>query len=153
MEASELRLGNWFESRSVVMQMIGDPYEVWRPTQVKHITSIGINPSTFEGYYVQRTETYEEHQWRPIPLTPEILRKVGFKWETDKKRHLQFKLPEQGINKRLITFYYNDGQCEMLQMYMNDYFNGYFEIKPPKYLHQLQNLFFALIGEELVLAL
>jgi hypothetical protein len=89
----------------------------------------------------------------PIVLTPEILEKCGFKWETDKKTHLQLDLPEQEMNHRNIGFYYKDGEPEIFQMYMDDYFDGYFQCLLPQYLHQLQNLYYSLTGTELKIEL
>lgn len=85
----------------------------------------------------------------PIPLMPEILEKCGCKWENDNQRHLQMDLPKQEISKRYLCFYYDDGVCTMVQLYMEDYFDGYFEVEPPQYVHQFQNLYYALTGTDL----
>lgn len=70
----------------------------------------------------------------PIPLTPEILEKAGFKakgsgfWNLEK----DFCSLEVYINdKSITTFSYN------------------WEVAECQNLHQLQNLYFALTGEEL----
>jgi hypothetical protein len=82
----------------------------------------------------------DEDFFEPIPLTPEILEKCGFK-----------EMPSKGFNKvvrvRLKTI--------ELSVFLNG--NIYLErqgediLLPLKYthLHQLQNLYFALTGEEL----
>lgn len=123
MKAEELRIGN------IVLNVLNQPIRV----------------------------DWENIKWandvNPIPLTPEILEKLGFKWETQERKHLQLDLPEQGINKRNISFLYLEGECKMLQYYMDDYFGGYFETIPPQFLHQFQNLYFALTGEELTVNL
>ena len=58
---------------------------------------------------------------KPIPLTEEWLLKFGFIW---------------------------DGDIKILKGYLNDYVDGNGEARL-KYVHQLQNLYFALTGEEL----
>jgi hypothetical protein len=85
----------------------------------------------------------------PIPLTTEILERCGFEWETDKKAHLELQLPDDGLDRKRLAFYYNNGAYEMLQIYQFDYFGGQINIKPPIYVHQLQNFYYALSGEEL----
>lgn len=74
----------------------------------------------------------------PIPLTPEILEKAGFEYEYD----------QMGVtyrNGQLAMFYDGEGfgrnfgmNAEEERMDVN-----------VKYLHQLQNLYFCLCGEEL----
>ena len=65
----------------------------------------------------------------PIPITPEILEKFGFE-KTD-----QFTFSKSGIKLTPIR---------------DLYFRAQFPIKADiKHLHQLQNLYFALTGEEL----
>ena len=71
----------------------------------------------------------------PIPLTPEILEKCGF-------------VKEDRLNVGANT-YFKKGMGE----YLTYQFDGFcvYELNKAivKYLHQLQNLFFALCGEEL----
>jgi hypothetical protein len=62
----------------------------------------------------------------PIPLTPEILEKAGF---------------EKGLN----GYFFRGGVEYNLKRHMLEGF-GYCEIL---YVHQLQNLYYALTGEEL----
>lgn len=76
----------------------------------------------------------------PIPLTPEILEKAGFMWS----------IYHQAFHKEGFPFDVNEG---------NEWFTLYTFKKSThitsclKYLHQLQNLFFALTGEELKIEL
>jgi hypothetical protein len=80
------------------------------------------------------------NQVKPIPLTEEWLLKFGFKNRPDgicDHWHL-------GINP--IT---HDWMIELKNLGAGFfYINGYFNIK---YVHQLQNLYFALTGEELAI--
>lgn len=75
----------------------------------------------------------------PIPLTPEILEKCGFKGN----------YPSIGIlgDGPILEIYYKDGGLFFV--------GSEFTYNEPKiqYLHQLQNLYFALTGEELAFTL
>lgn len=82
--------------------------------------------------YNYETEKYELdsldiQNFKPIPLTEEWLKKFGF------EESIAF------LNKGKISIG-NGGKL---------YFNSWYIIDTPKYVHQLQNLYFALTGEEL----
>jgi hypothetical protein len=96
--------------------------------KVQSISDDGIN-------YTDETDHYEDQSYNyilwcsifdPIPLTPEILEKAGF---------------EKGLN----GYFFKGGVEYNLKRHMLEGF-GYCEIL---YLHQLQNLYYALTGEEL----
>lgn len=92
---------------------------------------------------------------KPIPLTPDILKKVGF--VEDKRYELKavahryiLGVPVVGDNENLI-------QC-MHELKKNTVFgnyttNGLWSSNDFHYLHQLQNLYFALTGKELEIKL
>jgi hypothetical protein len=75
---------------------------------------------------------------RPIPLTPELLEKAGF--EQSNEFDDTFRLGQ-------FDLYYGKGYCEWTVDDRGD--NEGTKPRLIKYLHQLQNLFFALTGEEL----
>jgi len=92
------------------------------------------------------------HNYHPIPLTPEILEKCGFenkhKGNPDyfqryahKTSGLSWWIPNQTIKGRKFP---NSG------LYI-DCHDDYYDIPLPhiEYLHQLQNLYFSLTGNEL----
>lgn len=94
-------------------------------------------PTQADGRFIDRLQNIELRNKiaidiTPIPLTPEILEKAGF------------------VNKDLGNLSYNlaygDGVCISIS------FNGTW-ICYLTYLHQLQNLYFALTGEELNISL
>jgi len=124
MKASELRLGNWVEQ----------PNDgVTRVTAVLNDLQI-------------KTETgYVDKYCRPIPLTEEWLLKFGFKqcgyeglfWCHNKLKGLEFA----GINWADSEF----PEYQFLNYRIGE------EIYRVQYVHQLQNLYFALTGEELEL--
>lgn len=84
---------------------------------------------------------------KPIPLTEEILLKCGFNWSDGNKTHIEINMGEG----RNLTFYFKDDKINETQLYdqMNQVYNGMYFFKPLLYLHQLQNLYFALTNTEL----
>lgn len=101
----------------------------------KHPVVVEIN----HLLYIAGDEKYYG-EYEPVPLTPEILEAAGFKIE-DK------------LNVGAQT-YFKDGMGEYLT-YHYDGFCVYESSKQPviKSLHQLQNLYFALTGQELEIKL
>lgn len=119
MKASELRVGNWVRCK------------------IYNGTKDVILPFTWqESKYI--------HLFEPIPLTPEILEKCGFEVRTYKTN---------GVEKT----HYSDSRNICIDHVLKKVFvlglhQGYEDevwIKKIEHLHQLQNLFFALTGEEL----
>lgn len=98
----------------------------------------------FKGLYQYDPEWYKYvHMFEPIPLTEEWLLKFGFRMEkgADFFYCKRTKMPnvtlEVNLNFRVILF---DRKRKVFT-----------DIKYTKYVHQLQNLYFALTGEELKL--
>ncbi|HYH15344.1 MAG TPA: hypothetical protein VD794_08990 [Flavisolibacter sp.] len=91
-----------------------------------------------EGY----DSGWEVELLNPIPLTPELLEKAGFE---KKKGH---------FNNAITMHYYNMGAISLMLgpdgIY---YFFTTTSNTPLPYLHQLQNLVFALTGKELTINL
>lgn len=119
MKAHELRIGNW------------------------------VYISDKCGYLPIKTDCIDLSDWdndlfAPVPLTPEILQKCGFKevpsiknkWELD-----DFIGPD-------LNFYFENGE-----LIPDDCYTGQTVMINIKYLHQLQNLYFALTGIELPIEL
>ena len=122
-QAQELRIGNW------VINYYGIP---------------GILVSIHEGnsYRVKadgEIDAWGEENINPIPLTREILEKAGF---IDNEIHLCDD-KYIWINGHWNTWHLRDGgEKDMFDL-----------DEPPQYLHQLQNLYFALTGKELTIQL
>lgn len=126
MEVQELRIGN------IVSDFGG------REAGVSAITERGTIKLSSE-HYTDESFNLNERVITPIPLTPEILEKCGFEkvdhihgysfWSIIRKRK-QYNVP-------VISIYENKTEI-----------NGYI-INHITYLHQLQNLYFALTGKEL----
>lgn len=79
-----------------------------------------------------RGHTLPKHE--PIPLTPEWLEKLGFK-----------KKPEHGSPAWYILDDYNE-YCENGDLYIE---GDFIPTNRAKYVHQFQNLYFAIAGKEL----
>lgn len=78
--------------------------------------------------------------YQPIPLTPEILEKCGFDWSI---YHQAFRQHQDTVE-----FYYLN-ECYPSGFQFSTFKKQQLIGNPIQYLHQLQNLYFALTGEEL----
>ena len=140
MEAKELRIGNLV---SVTREKDNQKYE-----KVVSLTAVGIE--TFSIKEDDLIKVAVKDKLNPIPLTEEIIVKCGFeKYEGDDypfyTRH----------NLVISDSYYGYGLFIIYTDHygFNDPLLGANEIdvklQDVKYVHQLQNLYFALTGEEL----
>lgn len=116
LEANELRIGNWVEPAEPEYK--GKYFRV-QSGDIKHIQ---------EG-----SKTYK---YQPIPLTLELLEKVGFMKDSSDGKFYGHDFPP-------IYFIY-DNQWSVTGMPFSH---------TMEHLHQLQNLYFALTGTELTINL
>ena len=106
---------------------------VYYGESIRVITQIGVSPQrNFVGVDNMIT-TFDVIS--PIPLTPEILEKAGFVKEL--------------ILGRKDKYWYRLGELSYNESHEAFWFHGILKYQP-KSLHQLQNLYFALTGEELI---
>lgn len=127
MKSNELRVGNWVTATK------GNNYEGKGVIQVRSISGSGINQ--WQDMGASGEERYEDVAG--IPLTEEWLLKFG----VDGKDLL---IPNY---HNTILRLSNSDYMLMIQGYEGDKV----ELKRPKYVHQLQNLYHALTGEELTI--
>ena len=135
MEARELRIGNIIECSP-----IGDTYKDRNPYHGKNIFEVvgtfrhSVNLELGFG----ATQTIDISYTKPIPLTEDWLIKFGFK----KSKHW-YTIGGISISADLnrLTHEVNGTHVEF-----------YNQFKCPEYVHQLQNLYFALTGEELTIS-
>ena len=128
MIANELRIGNLVMDRGGKSLQIDymDKHKVY---QEMFVNEISVHPLT---EYFTRIE--------PIPLTEEWLVKFGF----DKTNSIRLMID--------ISSYYLQVTASNLDCLILSQDNSISTIlRPIKYVHQLQNLYFALTGEELTL--
>lgn len=120
MKAQELRIGNWVYYKDYEVQFSIDDY------------AEADNNDQFLALFV-----------KPIPLTEERLEKFGFKHRNDnvwvmdirEDREIRVFIEDPSVLVELVEWDINNSSCISLAFI--------------KYVHQLQNLYFALTGEEL----
>lgn len=114
----------------------------------KNIGQIGIGHVTLnqKNEDIDNLFVYKYSDINPIPLTHEILEKAGFVYDETNEEYtiggIDFDANDQDIEKTFILWSDN-----------KEDFECYFSDIPIKSLHQLQNLYFALTGEELEIKL
>jgi hypothetical protein len=138
-KANELRVNNWYLFN-------GEP------------GMLCINESfTLYVYFARQSnemfEKYSFEQRTPIPLSPEVLTACGFE-----KKYLDRKKVDEGCyyEKEVCSKYYGENYYCDLTFITGDK-NGFLEVcllpveesVRVRYLHELQNLFYCLAGEEL----
>lgn len=104
-----------------------------------------------DGYVISSNSDLEDA--KPIPLTSEILNKCGFTWnqhwlEKDLSFCNWWMRFSNGRYDHLSIFQYQNADRNESTVTRID-----FGRNRPEYLHQLQNLYFALTGEELKIEL
>jgi hypothetical protein len=123
MKANELRIGNLLLDRGDKLLRL-DYWDFMKPAQRMFIEGSEVHSLTEDLEYC-----------KPIPLTAEWLLKFGFERRQIKDlisyNTNQLELYQYASNNNKIFFEHADGEVEL------------------KYVHQLQNLYFALTGEEL----
>lgn len=129
-QANELRIGNWVYVLYKEFPLDQDHYDkkACPVTRIRSNGFIEVAILTQHDYHVSKIEG--------IPLTPEILEKAGFEisdWLRTGVKNIYYK---EGMGE-FLTYEY-DGCC-VYQL----------NKKVIQYVHQLQNLYFALTGEEL----
>lgn len=132
MEANELRLGNIIYSLGQKHEggkMLGwINYEV--PVDLEVLQNI-ILKNTYFAY-------------SPIPLTEERLLEFGFEKEF---KHFQMSAEIFAFVKSEIYLHFIDGECWLCE----EYDSNLSKMRKLKGVHDLQNLYFAIKGEELTI--
>jgi hypothetical protein len=129
LQTTELRIGNLVMQNGFYgyVYSIGSP----EPRKEKRFSDKAIITLFDNGLTTVPIDEIE-----PIPLTEEILLKLGFKQNEQFKTNFKFYLKDNEIEINI----YNGNN--------NSWLNDRYVINL-KYVHQLQNLFFSLCGEEL----
>lgn len=124
MKPSELRIGNLVYGRS------------------KKIAEVDIYSLTIFAQW-EDSKYSQTPPFRPISLTEGWLLKFGFDW--DKRNYL---LKDLGHAKMELGFF--GGAYDKMTLLQKDN-QMPFGLNHPEYVHQLQNLYFTLTGEELTI--
>lgn len=130
--ANELRIGNW------VIGEYGKPEKIisMYPSYAEYIFNIESQTEGMHEYESSVIYGTELSKIKPIPLTPEILEKAGFK-----KKDVDWHIGQNPITHDWLFW------VTWLDGYDHPFYrNGYHKIK---YVHQLQNLYYCLTGGEL----
>jgi hypothetical protein len=127
MKASELRIGNYI--------YVSAPKE-----HILEARNQSIEKANYH-HFNDICRCNKEWVYEPIPLTEDWLLKFGFKNKYKEPSEV-FEL-NIGNNNIIIDLY------ELLQSTYLEHRNFAINIGKLKYVHQLQNLYFALTGEEL----
>lgn len=114
LKATELRIGNYVSCQN------------WSPYRIEAVDIHHCH--------------YHPEAYKPIPLTEDILVKLGFEIDSVDR-------PRLYADYKVINPITKDYMIELKNVGKGWFYrNGYFKID---YVHQLQNLYFALCGEEL----
>lgn len=119
-QANELRIGN-------CIQTVNDH----TPFVIKELHMM---------HFIMRP--WDNILFEPIPLTPELLEKIGF-------RHGKYETTDSVVYFKV----YSDGDVKVVVEPDSDPYYRTDIGQPIRYLHQLQNLYFTLTGEELEVSL
>lgn len=147
MKASELRIGNW------VTDEFWDSFKTH--IKVESIDDKGINSIIQDdGNYPECAQRWIEpvcffDQLKGIPLTPEILEKCGFEKRIINNAFNEYFLPctPAGYKNEWILRYRDYDNNPGLEFAPK--LDGSIHSFPCNSLHQLQNLYWCLVGEEL----
>ncbi len=121
MKANDLRIGNYVKGSRV--------------GRVKSIFSVNFQVDDFDCISLGNSMQVD---FKPIPLTEDWLLKFGFEWRKTKNDYY--------IEKYSLSFY----KSGLISFYVEDLNEDFVDLIDIKYVHQLQNLYFALAGKELV---
>jgi hypothetical protein len=134
-QATELRIGNWIAEEAALSNSI-------TYCQLNSISKDKISVVK-NGNWIVNTRCY---YCLPIPLTPEILEKCGFVGK--------YKSCGYSYTKNIVTLTSQD-EDDLGNPVPNYVLHFYYNYQgaPLYYLHQLQNLYFVLTGEELNISL
>ena len=146
MKANELRIGSW----------IFDAGDEQKCFQVEQICK---NNDGFSGYYIvfrngSFKSSIDSDSIQPIALTPEILEKCGFSklphftiqniWKKDLGRERVLTVADVGNPNEMIFITEEEPPVVKDIIVARNY-----DYDGKTYLHHIQNLYFALTGEEL----
>lgn len=141
MEINELRIGNYVKHYDPINGT--NIYKVYR---INDSGSVSLND---KGQLASCT--VEDIQ--PIELTDELLVKIGFEIQGRYRKFTSYELVIRLSDSivRIVYIVYNDGNPTIEIITFNEH-NEY-RNKDIKYLHQLQNVYYCLTGQELEIEL
>ena len=147
MEANELRIGNKIKDKVTGLIVTIESLELGSFSDEVQFFEEGCRQPIIinEDYYKLRVNCNSCNKFEPIPITEELLLKAGFY----KAQYLTDVFRISPLDKSGLYFYFDknfEGADD--ENIIGDY-DECVHIRLPKYVHQLQNLYFALTGKEL----
>lgn len=130
MKAEELRIGNY---------VLGASGEMQRVAYITECIGLHNNIGGTDKYQKNPIFSYDINDLRPIPLTPEILERYGF----EDVGGLGKLIISDEVSPTSLQYMFGGGTIQICRSGINAL------TIPCEYLHQLQNLYFALTGSEL----
>ena len=130
LQPTELRIGNWVN---------------WKDNGIIRIVTISQNDGANSGSSWNTWTKFEDLEG--IPLTPDILEKCGFVIRSSILTVYDGRTLSNYRLKGIWVYVYSDGEIKVTSG------SGVREHIWIKYLHQLQNLYFALCGKELAITI
>ena len=145
MKANELRIGNYVEITNIPNYLENDEI---RYVKIQKLTSIAIANISWKSNGFIDDCFYNDII--PIPLTEQWLIDFGFKKEKGFTPSV-FRLMVNGEwpNEFMIRYFFSDSHIQLRDIDDFDKVVALEENKH-KHVHQLQNLYFALTGKELI---
>lgn len=138
MGIEELRIGNYVEYNGCtgVVYAVHSPI----PCEDEHFRDIGIVELVIGGIVTARIDEIQ-----PIPLTEELLLKFGFERKSYTTEGVEIEIVFYQIGNIVIYLLRDFFEIEIITS------SGHFNLRKtfPKNLHQLQNLYHSLTGQEL----
>lgn len=136
-KANELRLGNYFHPNSISNGIRIPSTAIWyKVGAINNFGEIEVNDP-----HRKETLVFSTKEIDPIPLTPEILEKSGFK-----NQYEHYWIKDKELLLTLDKFWWWTNYWTPDDEFGIEALVPYKEIS---YVHQLQNLYFSLTGQEL----
>ena len=134
-KANELRIGNYVNYEQTTHLITG--------VNIDYSISVWVDKENQEFLY-----QHQNNELKPIPLTEEWLIKFGFEKYSTKSEF--YCLDSTSIYEGTLNYNYKNNFISLSGM-NDDYHEELILVKPMLYVHQLQNLYFALTNEELTI--
>jgi len=138
MEATDLRIGNWVALKEQTKIHLHQDCEIWADFENKVTIIEGGEGGMVHLWVDNQHVEFEYHEIEPIPLTEEWLIKFGFE-------NYGFLFLRYSIENILVV------DLEDFTSGINEHDVFWLLNKDMLYVHQLQNLYFALTGKELTI--